>query len=533
MFKKIRKILYFLVFVPELVTSAELPIGFIDPEPILQAAEHAIGTQNLRCIDIEGIAIGAAVGQAHLNGYEVDWPPGKSMKNYRRSMNWLEGAMLETFEREPGHNPASWKYGSGWRSGTPLQRYEEQEFGVVGNIGWSRDGENTKPEQAYYKDADIWQLDLWMNPHGFLKAARLPGANPVATWRWELGEMGRDGPTTEPEKVWIVSITVLGKYLVNATINQNNLLQRIHTRVGDPVLGDFNYEHEFEDSSYLDLGQGVRFPTYWHHHQGWDDNYQTQSINAGHNAFGGVLDKITINRCRPIDLPPNLNQFRSDHVVEVTPLADGVFLLGGVSHNSVAVEFPNHVVVVEAPLGEKRSLSVIDAISKLIPDKPIRFLINTHQHHDHIGGLRTYMHIGATIITHWKNYEFYTRDVLNYAPRSMSPDMLSMWPPTELAEGYQYETVRENYWISSNQRSMHLSYVHPLKHVEGMLVAYLPTEKLLIQADLFNRLDDLPSESAVQLRRHVKVLGLEVEKIIPIHGNPVSWKDFVQWLDSE
>ena len=56
----------------------------------------------------------------------------------------------------------------------------------------------------------------------------------------------------------------------------------------------------------------------------------------------------------------------------------------------------------------RRNLAVIEEIVKLIPNKPIRFLVNTHQHFDHIGGLRTYMHIGATIITHWKNLSFYT-----------------------------------------------------------------------------------------------------------------------------
>ena len=83
----------------------------------------------------------------------------------------------------------------------------------------------------------------------------------------------------------------------------------------------------------------------------------------------------------------------------------------------------------EAPLDEDWNLAVIEAVVKLFPGKPIRFLINTHQHHDHIGGLRTYMHIGATIITHWKNWEFYTRDVLNYAPWTLKPDMVSLCHP--------------------------------------------------------------------------------------------------------
>ena len=282
----------------------------------------------------------------------------------------------------------------------------------------------------------------------------MPGADPRAVWRWELGETGRDGATTAPEKVTIVSITVLGKYRVDATINKENLLQRIHTWVPDPVLGDMNYEHEFTNESYVDLGNGVRFPTGWHHHEGWDDNYQAQSVNAGHNAFGGTFADIQPGACSdPVTVPDSVRSASFPTSVETEELASGVWLLGGNSHNSVAVEFRDYVAVVEAPLDEARNLAVIDEVVRLVPDKPIRFLVNTHQHHDHIGGLRTYMHIGATIITHWKNHDFYTRDVLNYAPRTLEPDMLALWPPTELAESYQYETVRENYWLNDAARS--------------------------------------------------------------------------------
>ena len=64
---------------------------------------------------------------------------------------------------------------------------------------------------------------------------------------------------------------------------------------------------------------------------------------------------------------------------------------------------------------------------------------------------------------------------------------MSLWPPTEVAEGYQYETVRENYMLSDGTRHMHISYVQPLRHVEGMLMAYLPKEKIVIEADLYDQ----------------------------------------------
>jgi glyoxylase-like metal-dependent hydrolase (beta-lactamase superfamily II) len=437
--------------------------------------------------------------------------------------------MVEEFDRKPGANPAAWKYGVGWIDG-PLQRNTHQTFVVSGARAWSMDGAGGAPQAAPPDLAEIYQLDLWLNPHGFLKAARLPGANPKATWRWELGEMGRDGPEVAPARVRVVSITVGGKYRVDATINAQNLLQRIHTWVADPVLGDMNYEHEFTNESYVDAGNGVRFPTAWHSHHGWDDNYGTQNVTAGHNAFGGVLKSVVANACgAPPDVPDAVARATFPVRVETRTLAEGVYLLGGGSHNSAAVEFRNFIAVFEAPLDEARSLAVIDAIVRLIPDKPIRWVVNSHQHFDHIGGLRAYMHVGATIITHFKNYEFLKRDVLNYSQRTLAPDMVSLWPPTELAEGYYYEAIRENFIVSDGTRNLNVHYVNPLSHVEGMLIAYLPGERLLFEADLVGTNQPASAEPArdqISFYHAVRKLGLDVDRIIPVHGDPVAWTDF-------
>lgn len=512
--------------------------GFIDPYPVLEAASAAIGEDRLQCVSISGTAYSGMVGQQRLNGYEVDWPRGEPLRNYTRTIDWANVRMTESFDREPGNNPASWKYGLGWKGGTPLQQQTRQHFMLNGAYAWHQDGDSGAPVAAPPGDAERWQLDMWLTPHGFLKAARLPGANPRATWRWELGEMGRDGATVNPQKVTIVSITLMGRYRVDATINSQNLLQRLHTWVPDAVLGDTNYEHEFANTDYIDIGDGIRFPTLWHHHTGWDDNYQAQSINAGHNAFGGNQSSIRANACPgEVPVPASVSNADFSETVTMEELGQGIYLAGGSSHNSVVIEFDDYIAVVEAPLSEQRNLAVIDEIVRLMPDKPIRFLVNTHQHHDHIGGLRTYMHIGATIITHWKNYDFYTRDVLNYAQRTLAPDMVSLWPPTELAEGYQYETVRENYVLTDGERTLHLSYLHPLAHVEGMLVAYLPAERMLIQADLVDGPGStLPGlhvnpAGAASLVNHVNRLGLDVETMVPIHGAPVRWAEVLEALE--
>lgn len=517
-----------IVFASTMLSAQPFPPGFVDPEPVLKAAEAAIGADRVSCITMSGTGYAGIVGQQRLAEKNVDWPRGEPLANYTRTMNWGARTMVETFERKPGLNPASWKWGLGWTGGTPVQQHPRQTFVVSGDHAWNIDGANP-PVAASPLDAERAQLELWLNPHGFLKSARVPGANPRAVWRWELGEMGRDGPTTIPEKVTVVSITMLGKYRVDATINKENLLQRIHTWVPDPVLGDLNYEHEWTNASYADACGGVRFPTVWHHHEGWDDNYNTQTISAGHNGFGGTFKQVTAAGCdAPAAVPEAVRNAPRAERVETRTIAEGVYLLGGASHNSVAVEFADYVAVIEAPLSEARSLAVIEEVVRLIPGKPIRFLVNTHQHFDHIGGLRTYLHIGATIVTHAKNYDFYNRDVLNYPPRTMMPDMVSLWPPTELTEGYNIETIRENYALTDATRTMKIHYVQPLQHVEGMLMAYLPNEKILVEADLFDTHAGRAAGASPLTRtlvNQVRALRLDVAQVIPIHGQPAPWSD--------
>ena len=512
------------------VPAQSFPPGFVDPAPVLAAASKAIGEQNLRCVTFSGTGYSGPVGQTFENAVGVDWPRSE-MANYTRTINWETGTSKETFDRTPGNNPASWKYGLGWVGGTPTQKNLRQTHSVHGRTAWHVDGDGA-PVAVPLELAEVYQLDIWLTPHGFLKAARMPGANPVGLWRWEQLEKGRDGNVVSPEKVHVVGITVLGKYRVDATINSQNIITRIKTTVNDPVLGDFNIEQESTD--FVAAGNS-RWPIAWHSHQGWDDNWQFYSQSTGHNAYGGKFPTVQANVCDdPVPVPASMAPAPQDPAtVVVERIADGVYLLGGGPANSYMVEFRDFVAVFEAPGNEERSLAVIEQVAKLAPNKPIRWLITSHPHFDHIGGLRTYNHIGATVVTHALNLKFLNSDVLTYKARTVKPDILSLWPPTEVAEGYNYEAIQENYVITDNSRILRIYYVQPLQHVSGMLMMYLPAERIAFEADLFDT-HEPPRASQMPAMRsfynQVQRMKLDVATVAPVHGKPVPWSTFMTAL---
>ena len=507
--------------------------GYVDPAPVLAAASKAIGEANLRCVTFSGTGYSGPVGQTFENAPNIDWQRSE-MANYTRTINWETGTSKETFDRKPGGNPAAWKYGIGWVDGTPTQKEVRQTHIVNGEYAWHMDGTGeavrVPPELA-----EIYQLDIWLTPHGFLKAARKPGANPRALWRWEQLEKGRDGNVVTPEKVHVIAITVLGKYRVDATINSQNIITRIKTTVNEPSLGDFNIEHE--STNFIDAGQS-KWPVAWHSHHGWDDNWQFYSESTGHNGYGGKFPMVQANACDdPVPVPASIKQAPAPNYgrVDVEKLANGVYLLGGGPANSYMIEFRDFVAVFEAPLNEERSLAVIEAIAKLAPNKPIRYVVVSHPHFDHIGGLRTYNHIGATLVTHYINLKFLNRDVMTYKPRTVKPDIVALWPPTEVAEGYNYEAIQERFVITDDSRNLHVYYVQPLQHVAGMLMAWLPNERIAFEADLFDTHEGPRPAQLPAMRsflNQVQRMKLNVATVAPVHGKPVPWSTFTDAMNT-
>ena len=192
------------------------------------------------------------------------------------------------------------------------------------------------------------------------------------------------------------------------------------------------------------------------------------------------------------------------------------------------VEFSNFVAVFEAPGIEKRSLADIEGVASPAPRKPIRWLISSYPHFDHIGGPRTYLHIGSTIVTHMNKLDFLNTDVQVDEPRTVKPDIVSLWPPTELSEGCNYEAIQENYVITGKSRMMRVYYVQPLWHVSGLLVAHLPSEGIALEANLYDTHEPPRAAQLPDMRSfydQVQRMKLDVTGVAAVHSEPVEWTE--------
>jgi glyoxylase-like metal-dependent hydrolase (beta-lactamase superfamily II) len=409
------------------------------------------------------------------------------------------------------------KLGAG--QGVPDQGQQHIDFVLNGNTAWIISGGGAGPyDREGYMDgipvAEMWQLDVIMTPHGFVKVALAPGANPVAVVTGPRGH-----------HLSYVSIIALGKYHVTAAINDRNEIESVTTHVANPMFGDMLYEWRY--GPYKQFG-AVKYPSFIHHDEG------DARLNPAHNALEVQISDVQANGPVQVITPTGAEKLPGESVarVESQKLAEGVWYVAGIRHASVAVEFRDFMAVVDADLNEKRAIAVIDEVHRLAPDKPIRYLVNTHHHFDHSGGLRTYVAEGATIVTNGMNRDFYEKVVFSPAPRTLDPDRLSLLNPDQLPNPVM-ELVGGKYVISDGTRTLDVYALPPYDHAADMMVVYLPHEKMLINADIYEPPQKggrppKPSEGTRVLLETIDRLGLDVSWDVGLHSGVGPHEDFVK-----
>ena len=204
--------------------------------------------------------------------------------------------------------------------------------------------------------------------------------------------------------------------------------------------------------------------------------------------------------------------FQAD--VQVEEVTDGVWLLAGQSHHSVLIEFDEFLALVEAPQNDARTLAVITQARDLRPAKPLRYLINSHHHFDHSGGVRAAVSEGLTIITHEFNRVFFENLVSR--PHTRIQDALARRPQPLILETVSGDEVFE----LRSGRTLQVMRIVADEHSDSILMGYLPGERILIEADAFSvALRAAPF--AANLLTNIRDRELRVDRIVPIHGEVI------------
>ena len=353
------------------------------------------------------------------------------------------------------------------------------------------------------------QIEIWLTPWGFLKGAAANNATArsqriagkpytVVTW-----SPAAKAPSGQP-------------YRVVGYVNDQQLIERVETWIEHPVVGDLQVEQSYSD--YRDMN-GVKVPG------------KIVQKRAGLQTFEATINEAVVNPSNIADLlqpptPPGGGRAgapgggapgaapAAPPAVQSEKLADGVFRITG-GYVALAVDFKDHVVILEGGQNEARGLAVIAETKKLFPGKPIRYVVNTHAHFDHASGLAPFAAEGITIVTHANNRAFLDKALNN--PRTLAGDALAKSKRKARLEGVDDKRI-----LTDGARTVELHHVKDLEHSDGMLIAFLPKERILFTGD-FNipAAGQAPSPAIKTLVDNTDRLKLDFDRHILVHApNP-------------
>jgi glyoxylase-like metal-dependent hydrolase (beta-lactamase superfamily II) len=457
-----------------------LDAGAQDANALITAAARAMGAADLQAIEYSGTGNIFLLGQAASPG--GPWPRF-TLTRYLAAVDYSAPSMREETVRVDDERPPRGGGAGPFNAATGQGGIRP----IPGNVS-----------QTQVRDSrtETGLLQIWMTPHGFLKAAAANGAT-VAT----AFDRGRQQRT--------VSFAALGKFRLTGILDAQNRVERIETQIHNGMLGDMFVEAIFAD--YRDFG-GVKFPMRIIQRQG---GHPTLELTVSEVRPGASATPQTVagpQRGAGPAAPPAAAAI----TVTPQPMSDGVWFMSGGSPNSILVEFADHLVVIEAPQNDEYTARVIAAARTLRPAKPIRYVVNTHHHFDHAGGLRAYVAEGITVLTHESMKAYYDRILRNTF--RLNPDRLARANRDPVID-----TVGDRRVLRDAARTLELHVMQGNLHSQGLLMAYLPRERLLVQADAFHPRPGAaplptPSPYTVNLVENIRRLKLDVAQIAHIHG---------------
>lgn len=455
----------------------------------IDATMQAMGAATLRSISYSGTA--ADVNFLQTRNINGPWPL-RPITNYVRAID-----LTQTATRHSGATSNQGLFG-----GAPVAGVFNQAV---------------TPAQTTWAQ----QLDYWVTPWGFLRGA---AANNATSRSQRLNGKAYTVITWSPAMKAPSGIA----YTINGYINDQHLVERVETWVEHDMLGDMHVDATYSD--YKDIN-GVKVPG------------TIVQKRGGHTFFDVTVADARPNPANLAELlaPPPPPAGRAGggappggapaggrggapggapaaQPEASTRLAEGVYRING-GYNALAVEFDNYVVVIEAGQSIARGQAILDEVRKLLPTKPIRYVVNSHPHSDHSSGLAPFVAEGATLVTHRNNAKFF--ETTFSAPRTLVGDNLAKNRRKPKVEGIGAKKV-----FKDKNHSLELHHIidtDPEKvHSDGIIVAFLPKEKILFQADFtLPQGGAKPNPFVQSLGENMGKLKLDFDAYLSVHNTPL------------
>jgi glyoxylase-like metal-dependent hydrolase (beta-lactamase superfamily II) len=417
-------------------------------------------------------------GEGTLYNLGQDMRPGASGQTFtaagfKRTLD-VSGARMRTeYTRTPNFQ---------YFQGQQPQRIVQGQDGEVGyNIG-----ANGNPARIGAAAARDRRAELYHHPIPLIRHALAEGTQ-VTNARTDGGER-------------LVDIALAGGPTLTLAVDGSGVPTRIQFPVAHPNLGDVTVSTSLAD--YQEVN-GLRLPGRL---VTKTDDFTTAEIRIAKQTVDADAGDLAAPAALTAAAPPAAAA--PNVVAEV--VAPGVWLLAGQGAHSVVAEFSDHLVLIEAPTSEARTLAVIAKAKELVAGKPLRRVVTTHHHFDHTAGIRAAIAEGMTIVTQSGNEAFF--EEVAQRPHTISPDTLAKNP-----RPVTVETVDDELVLKDAAMTMVLYHVAGNPHSETMLMAHFPAAKVIVEVDAYSPGSQV-NPYAGNLADNITKRKLAVDRIVPLHG---------------
>jgi glyoxylase-like metal-dependent hydrolase (beta-lactamase superfamily II) len=248
-------------------------------------------------------------------------------------------------------------------------------------------------------------------------------------------------------------------------------------------------QYEFLDYKMVD---GIAVNQAFNFYVNGDPNLERRIVKAKVNA---PLDEHLVVDANLARIP----------AIEPDPLtrqevADGVWLIGGNGTYAMFVDMGDYIFAAGGTAGIPERIGLLREVA----DKPVRYGMLTHHHFDHVMGVSAYEAEGAKLIT------------------AAAHETVAREAATD-GDALKIKTVKDRMKLEANGRTVEIIDIGPTAHTEHLLVAYLPEEGILFEADHFSVPENGPIPPAVSsTQSFAEALGREelgVKMILSAHSS--------------